>query len=140
MLVISNSGRNGLSIEVARVARQRGLTVIALTAVDYSKTLSSRHSTGLRLFEVADIVLDNHGQAGDACLEFPDLGLRTGPTSTIVGATVLDAVMIEVIAQLARLEITPPVLVSVNLIGADESSSLATLAQVGQRLSAPKDE
>jgi len=140
MLVISNSGRNGLSIEVARLARQQGLTVIALTAVDYSKTLSSRHSTGLRLLEVVDIVLDNHGQAGDACLEFRDLRLRTGPTSTIVGAAVLNAVMIEVIARLARLGVTPPVLVSVNLVGPDESGSLAALAQAGQRLTTPKGE
>jgi uncharacterized phosphosugar-binding protein len=140
MLVISNSGRNGLSIEVAQLARRQGLTVIALTAVDYSKTLSSRHSTGLRLLEVVDIVLDNHGQAGDACLEFPDLRIRTGPTSTIVGAVVLNAVIVEVIARLARLGITPPVLISVNLVGPDESGSLAALARAGQRLTTPKDE
>lgn len=140
MLVISNSGRNGLSIEVARLARQQGLTVIALTAVGYSRTLSSRHSTGLRLLEVADIVLDNHGQPGDACLEFPTLRIRTGPTSTIVGAAVLDAVMIEVIARLMRLGVTPPVLVSVNLVGADESGSMAALARAGQRLTITKSE
>ncbi len=140
MLVISNSGRNGLSIEVARLARQQGLIVIALTAVDYSRTLSSRHSTGLRLLEVADIVLDNHGQPGDACLEFSALGIRTGPTSTIVGAAILDAVMVEVIARLMRLGVTPPVLVSVNLVGADESGSLASLARTGQRLTLTKSE
>lgn len=140
MLVISNSGRNGLSIELARLARQQGLSVIALTAVDYSRTLSSRHSTGLRLLEVADIVLDNHGQVGDACLALPDLNIRTGPTSTIVGAAVLDAVMVEVIARLVRLGVTPPVLVSVNLVGADESGSMAALARAGQRLTITKSE
>ncbi len=134
MLVVSNSGRNGLSIELARLARQQGLTVIALTAVEYSKTLFSRHSTGLRLFEVVDIVLDNYGQAGDACLVIPGSEIRSGPTSTVVGATLLNAVMAEVIALLIQMEISPPVLVSANLAGPDEGDSLTALGQTGQRL------
>ena len=134
MLVVSNSGRNGLSIELARLAHQHGLSVIALTAVGYSKTLSSRHSTGLRLFEVADIVLDNHGQAGDACLVIPGSEIRSGPTSTVVGATLLNAVMVEVIARLIQMEISPPTLTSANLAGPDEGDSLAALGRTGQRL------
>jgi uncharacterized phosphosugar-binding protein len=144
MLVISNSGRNGLSIELARLAQKQGLTVIALTAVDYSKTLSSRHSTGLRLFEVADIVLDNHGQAGDACLIIPDSEIRSGSTSTVVGAALLNAVMVEVIARLIQMEVSPPVLISANLAGPDETDSLAALGRTGQRLTfgpgEPQDE
>ncbi len=135
MLVISNSGRNGLSIELARLARQQRLTVIALTAVEYSKTLSSRHSTGLRLFEIADIVLDNHGLTGDACLVFPGSHIRCGPSSTVVGAALLNAVMAEVIALLMNKGISPPVLTSANMAGPDESSSLAALGRTGQRLS-----
>lgn len=134
MLVISNSGRNGLSIELARLARQKGMAVIALTAKDYSRTLSSRHSSGLRLLEVADIVLDNHGQAGDACLAIPGSEIRCGPTSTVVGATVLNAMMVEVIAFLLQWGISPPVLISANLASADEGDSLAILGRTGQRL------
>lgn len=133
MLVISNSGRNGLSIEVARLARQQGLVVLALTAVAYSKTLPARHSTGLHLCEVADIVLDNHGRTGDASLEIPGTGILTGPTSTVVGAAVLNAVVIEAIARLSRMGFIPPVLVSANLAGPAEAGSLEALGRSGQR-------
>lgn len=133
MLVVSNSGRNGLSIELARLARQQGLVVIALTAVAYSQTLPARHSSGLHLCEVADIILDNHGKPGDAALEVPGSGILTGPTSTVVGAAVLNAVVIEVIARLQQMGFTPPVLISANLAGPDENRSLAALGRAGQR-------
>lgn len=140
MLVISNSGRNGLSIELARLVRQQGLVVIALTAVTYSLTLPARHSSGLHLCEVADIVLDNFGQAGDAALEIPGSGILTGPTSTVVGAAVLNAVVVEVIVRLKQMGFIPPVLTSANLAGPDENKSLAALGQAGQRQPLARDE
>jgi uncharacterized phosphosugar-binding protein len=133
MLIISNSGRNGLPVEIASRARTMGLTVIALTAVQYSRTLESRHSSGLRLFEVADIVLDNLGQPGDTCLEFKELGTRSGATSTVIGAAVLNAVVVEVIDLLAKKGIQPPVFISAN-IAADEMQSVNALRRAGQRL------
>jgi len=134
MLVISNSGRNGLPIEIASRARAMGLTIIALTAVQYSRTLASRHSSGLRLFEVADIVLDNLGQPGDACLVFQESGIRAGATSTVIGAAVLNAVVVEAIALLARMGIKPPVFVSANIAGPDEMQTVHALQSAGQRL------
>jgi uncharacterized phosphosugar-binding protein len=134
MLIISNSGRNGLPVEIANRARAMGLTVIALTAVRYSRTLESRHSSGLRLFEAADIVLDNHGQPGDACLEFKELGTRSGATSTVIGAAVLNAVVVEVIELLAKEGIQPPVFISANIAGPDEVQSVNALRRAGQRL------
>ena len=133
MLVISNSGRNGLSVEVARLARLRGLKVIALTAVAYSAGLPSRHPDGLHLFDVADVVLNNHGQNGDTCLDLPGSGLRTGPTSTVIGAVLLNAMMAETIARLAARGVTPPIMASSNLASSDDAGQLARLAQAGRR-------
>jgi uncharacterized phosphosugar-binding protein len=134
MIVISNSGRNGLPVEVASRSRAHGLTVIALTAVDYSRTLTSRHSSGLHLFEVADLVLDNLGQPGDAGLIFEESGIRSGATSTVVGAAVLNAVVVESIARLEEMGIQPPVFISANIAGPDEMQSVYALMKAGQRL------
>jgi len=134
MFIISNSGRNGLPIEVASRARGLGLTVIALTAVQYSHTLTSRHTSGLHLFESADVVLDNLGQSGDACLVFQELGIRSGATSTVVGAAVLNAVVVETIALLAHMGVQPPVFVSANIAGPDEMQTVHALQRAGQRL------
>ena len=69
LIVISNSGRNPSPIEMAMLGRERGLPVIAVTAADFSRSVSSRHSSGKRLLDVADVVLDTCGAAGDAAVE-----------------------------------------------------------------------
>lgn len=134
IIIVSNSGRNGFAIEVARLAKGKGLTVIALTALEYSKKLTSRHSTGLMLYQVSDIVLDNYGQSGDVCVDIPNTGIRTGATSTILGSAVLNAVVIETIIDLDKKGIMPPVFSSVNLANADEQNSLDVFDKAGKRL------
>ena len=57
----SVSGRNPVTVEVAQVAKDAGAKVVAVTNLKYSQSVASRHPSGKRLFELADIVLDNHG-------------------------------------------------------------------------------
>jgi uncharacterized phosphosugar-binding protein len=125
LIVISNSGRNASPIEMAMIGRERGLKVIAVTAADFSRSVSSRHSSGKRLLDVADVVLDTCGAAGDAAVSLDGLQTDVGPTSTVVGATLLNAVMVEAIAELIRRGVEPPVLVSQNVDGsADHNAKL----------------
>ena len=91
LLAASNSGRNGAAVLIPAEARRRGATVIALTSLAHTMSVAPRNSAGLRLCETADIVLDNGGCAGDAALEMAD-GMRVGPTSTAVGAAMLQAI------------------------------------------------
>ncbi len=95
LISISNSGRNAVPVLLAREARRRGAFVIALTSLAHSSSVSSRNSLGLRLFETADLVLDNGGVLGDASVSFPD-GSMVGPTSTAVGAAMLQAIVCRV--------------------------------------------
>lgn len=134
ILVISNSGRNGLPVEIARQTKARGLTVLVMTAAVYSSTLASRHSSGLRLAEVADLVLDNGGAPGDAGLYIPEHELYLGATSTVIGAAILNAVTIETIAELARRGYQPPILISANLAGPNEGEALDRVSRVGERV------
>jgi len=94
LFVISNSGRNAVPVEFALEGRARGAVVIALTSVSHSGAHPSRHESGRRLMEVADVVLDNFGVEGDAVVGLGE-GLKTGATSTAVGAALLQAVMSE---------------------------------------------
>lgn len=91
LIASSNSGRNGAAVLYPMEARRRGATVIALTSMQHSQSVMPRNSAGLRLFETADIVLDNGGVPGDASLTMPD-GVDVGPTSTAVGAAMLQAI------------------------------------------------
>ena len=91
LIAASNSGRNAAAVLYPMEARRRGATVIALTSMQHSQAVAARNSAGLRLYEAADIVLDNGGVPGDAALSMAD-GMAVGPTSTAVGAAMLQAV------------------------------------------------
>lgn len=92
LICISNSGRNALPVLLADWARRQGVYVIALTSLAHSSQVSPRNSLQKRLFEVADLVLDNGGVLGDASV-VTGAGNRVGPTSTVVGAALLQAMM-----------------------------------------------
>lgn len=98
ILVISNSGRNAVPVEFAELARDRGATVVALTSLQHSEAVESRAPGGRRLFEVADVVIDNCGVPGDALLDSP--GGRLGPTSTFIGALLVQALATQTVGLL----------------------------------------
>jgi len=127
IIIISNSGINALPVEMALRTKQMGLKVIAITNLAHSKSSkarsSGRHPSGKRLFEVADIVLDNCGVPGDAVLEIEGLpvkGQRAIGTSTIAGTFIINAVVAQVIQNLIDKGVTPPVLISGNVEVTDE--------------------
>ena len=95
ILIASNSGRNAVPVLLAAEARHQGAYVIVLTSMAHSSSVSGRNPLGLRLFETADLVLDNCGVPGDAAVAFPD-GSAAGPTSTAAGAAMLQAILCRV--------------------------------------------
>jgi uncharacterized phosphosugar-binding protein len=119
VLVHSVSGRNAAPVEVALHAKQQGAKVIALTALDYSQSVSPRSSTGYRLFEVADLVIDNGAPRGDAIVQLAGFPQPVAPVSTVLGAALVNAIVAEACAILLERGITPPVFMSANLDGGD---------------------
>jgi uncharacterized phosphosugar-binding protein len=116
LMVISNSGVNAAPLEAARLGRAAGATVIALTSEAYSTAAAKG---GTRLADLADIVIDNGIEPGDAIAALPGSDLRAGPASTVVGAAILNAIVVEVASALAR-DGDPPVFRSANMEGAAE--------------------
>ncbi|MCL2802763.1 MAG: sugar isomerase domain-containing protein [Micrococcales bacterium] len=88
LLVISNSGRNSMVIELARLARAMGCLVVCVVSLAHANSIKSRHPSGQMLMDHADIVLDNHGSPGDAGVEVAP-GVVSGATSTIAGSLTL---------------------------------------------------
>ena len=120
VIVLSTSGRNGAPVDMALTAKAAGLYVIAVTSPAYANVAPSRHSSGKRLHEVADLVLDNHVEPGDAAVELPGLAQRVGPVSTVVGSAMLQAIIVQTVANLQARGETPPVFVSSNIPGGQE--------------------
>lgn len=121
IIVVSNSGKNASPIEVALYARQKKLNVVALTSVTMARAVATAHPDGKKLHEVADYVLDNGGEVGDALVEVGD-GVKAGPTSTLTGALLLQLLSFEIIGWLQAHGHPLPILRSQNLPGAIESN------------------
>lgn len=120
LIIHSVSGRNTVPVEMAIEAAKLGVTTVAITSIAYSSAVTSRHPSGKRLFEVCPLVIDNCGVAGDAAIKIDGLAEPIGPTSTTVGAALLNAVVIETVEKMVSEGEIPPVLMSANLDGGDE--------------------
>jgi uncharacterized phosphosugar-binding protein len=117
-LIASNSGINGAVVEMARLARRNGNPVVAVTSLAHSEAVPTRDPAGERLFEVADVVIDNCGVPGDAAYELPG-GARIVPTSTLTSALIAQLLTAEICAALVARGIDPPVYISENVVGGD---------------------
>jgi uncharacterized phosphosugar-binding protein len=123
LIVVSNSGGNTVAVELAGLARERGVLVLAVTSLGHAYSALAREVPGPRLPEVADIVLDTHGVPGDAVQPIPGLEQLVGPTSTVVGAALLQALVVEVVTTLVQRGVDPEVLASSNTRGGDDHNA-----------------
>lgn len=121
LIINSVSGRNPVSIEIALAAKEKGVKIVGVTNLEYSKSVSSRHPSGKNLYEFCDIVLDNHGDVGDACVTVKGLKQKVGPTSTVIGATILNSIIAATTQNLVKKGMkNPPIFYSANIDGGDE--------------------
>lgn len=120
LVLISNSGRNPLGIELAEYAKSKKTKIIVVTSLDVSKTLTSRHSSGKNLYEFADVILDNRGVEGDAAIEVSGLPVKVCGTSSVAAAVLLNASMLHAINTMVEKEYHPPVYMSANVDGGPE--------------------
>jgi uncharacterized phosphosugar-binding protein len=122
LVIISNSGRNAVPIEMALEAQGRGISVIAVTSLAYSRSVSSRQRSGKKLYEIADVVIDNCAPHGDAVVKLPGVPQPVGPLSTVAGAAVMHAMMVGVAERLVGKMDPVPVFWSGNLDGVWEKN------------------
>lgn len=122
VLIASNSGRNAYPVELAIESKKRGAKVIGITNMRHTQSVSARHNSNKRLFEVCDIVIDNCGEIGDAATSMEGLEMTIFPTSSIANAYICGALSVEVCACLQSLGCEVEVFMSANLDGGFEKN------------------
>jgi uncharacterized phosphosugar-binding protein len=133
VIVVSNSGINPVPIELAIEAGKRGAKTIAITSAGHYASAKSRHSSGKKLADVADLTVDSRVPAGDAVLTFEGLDAAVAATSTALGAALMNAIVAQVTEAMLAAGHRPPVIVSMNVPGGDERN-VELAAQYGPRL------
>ena len=119
LIMHSVSGRNAVTIDMAEAAREAGLDVIVLTNMTTATSVPSRHPSGKMLHDFATVLIDNHGDLGDASVSIEGFPQRLAPSSTVVGAAILNAIVARASEILFERGVTPPVFMSGNLEGGD---------------------
>ncbi len=120
LLVISNSGRNAAPIEMAMIAKEHGVPVIGITSLAHSKGTTSRHSSGKKMYEFAEVVVDNHCPKGDCLLHVEGLAQPVGAGSSVATLFILNMILTQSVQNLLDMGIVPPVGMSGNLDGSYE--------------------
>ena len=118
-LIASNSGVNAAIVEVAQRAKEHGHELVALTSLEHTRRMQSRHPSGKKLYEYADIVIDNCGPFGDTLLELPGEG-KACSISSLSGVLIEQMLTAETIGNLLTRGIDSPIFISANVPGGIE--------------------
>jgi uncharacterized phosphosugar-binding protein len=138
MVLFSHSGINAVILDIAITCKELGLKVVGVTSLTHSEAVTSRHSSGRRLFEVADVVVDTGASLADAALKIEGLEDTLGANSTSVTIAIAHAIVAATAEKLVARGITPMVMVSPNTIGREAANKKndANYEALWQRLAA----
>ena len=103
IIIFSNSGVNQLPIEMARIAKRKGLFVVTVLSVKYSNLLTSKPKN--KLSEYGHIHINNHSPIGDTILDTKYIGISS--SSTIVGIYILNSLWVEMYNYLKNEKLLP---------------------------------
>jgi uncharacterized phosphosugar-binding protein len=131
-VIASNSGGNGVIVDLAEHVVAQGHKLIAITSLEHTARITSRHSTGKKLKDFADIVLDNGAPYGDSVLPLPSLGANVCGVSSVGNAVLAQMAIAEAIRLLAERGVEPPVYLSANAIGGDAHNDVLEARYAGR--------
>jgi len=115
LVLFSHSGINPVVLDMALMAKEKGMALVGVTSRPHSQATASRHSSGKKLYEVADVVIDTGAPLGDACVRLDGLEDPVAAVSSMLVMTVVDAMIAETARILVERGTPPHVEVNLNL-------------------------
>lgn len=123
-LIFSVGGLNAVPIEMAMGARRAGLPVIAVVSMAETMACESGHTSGTRMIDHADVVIDLCTPLGDALCLVDGMDVPVGPGSTLAAAAIANELKVRTAEILVRRGQMPPVITSRRLVGDERSATL----------------
>tara|TARA_B100000941_G_scaffold213973_1_gene157260 strand:+ start:133 stop:849 length:717 start_codon:yes stop_codon:yes gene_type:complete len=114
-IVISNSGRNAMPIEMAELAKNNSNKVIAITSINQSSKYPARIKNQKKLYEIADYVIDNCVPSGDSII--PIGKDFSGAVSSILGCFIVNLMVTESLKIVHKAGKKLPLFYSQNIDG-----------------------
>jgi uncharacterized phosphosugar-binding protein len=114
LILFSHSGINAVILDMAVRVKELGMQVIGVTSIPHSSAVESRHSSGKRLFEIADVVVDTGVPLSDASIRIEGMDDPVGPTSTVIAVAAAHAIVASTVEQLVERGKKPRIMVSPN--------------------------
>jgi len=124
LILHSVSGRNTAAIEMAMEAKKLGVFTIGITNMTYTNAVTSRHKSGKKLCDVCDIIIDNCGDFEDSSMMLDGMQQKIAPTSSVVGCTIVNMLLIRTVEYLLEMKIEPPIFHSANVDGGSEFNNI----------------
>lgn len=115
MIVYSHGGLNAAPIEAAMYAKEKGLRVIAVTSLENYQKAKANHSSGNKLGDVADILIDNCCPLEDSLVPIPTYPQKVGASSTVATITISQAIVSETAKLLQQMNHKMYIFVSPNV-------------------------
>lgn len=127
MVIVNAYGIDPMSIDVALECRKRKVTTIGVTSPAYGRMISAdspiRHSSRKNLFEEVDVFINSHVPFGDAVVSIDGFMQKVGSASSFCSCFVMNAMVAEIVQELARRNVEPPVFMSANVPGGDKANA-----------------
>jgi uncharacterized phosphosugar-binding protein len=124
MVLFSHSGVNAVILDIALGAKEKGMSVVGVTSVPHSSASPSRHSSGRKLYEVADVVIDTRASLADASIRIDGLDAPVGANSTSITIAIAHAIVSATAEKLVRRGVTPFVMVNPNTAGKEKANAI----------------
>ena len=113
LFVISTSGKNAVPVEMAQCAVKQGVPTVAVASGAYFADVSKLP----KLYECADLYIDNCVPHGDAVMEISGCDTNMGSLSTVASAFIMQTVLLEAATKAAEMGKKPPIYKSGNVEG-----------------------
>lgn len=119
-ILVSNSGRNQAIVEFAKLVKENNMPLIVVTSMEHSKNTTSRHSSGKKLYDFGDIVIDNCGALGDTLIKIEELNIEVNSISSIACGFIAQSITSEIVKNYKDKNLIPPIYLSTNIDNGDE--------------------